>query len=223
MAGEIKRKLQKDRKLLVEMYHRRGMSLTDIARKYGCSRQYVQLVFIALGIQRRNRQEALRLSPKRRKSRFDFRRKHDRFIAANYKKMADHEMALKLNKPVSAVTYRRLAVLGKKKGQRRNFSAKEDEFILKNYEKLTDSAIARRLKRSLISVTHHRNRILNRPKRRLRFYTEEEDGYIRKNYCLLTDGELGEALNRSKASISVHRSEVLGLPKSSRRKSGRRR
>lgn len=222
MAGEIKRKLQKDRKLLVEMYHRRGMSLTDIARKYGCSRQYVQLVFIALGIRRRNRQEALRLSPKRRKSRFDFQRRHDRFIVANYKKMSDHEIALKLNKPVSAITYRRLTVLGKKKGHRRNFSAKENDFILRNYEKLTDSAIARRLKRSLISVTHHRNRILNRPKRRFRFYTEEEDGYIRKNYRLLTDGELSEALNRSKASIAVHRSEVLGLSKSPRRRSSRR-
>ncbi len=223
MAGKIKKRLQKDRKLLVEMYHQRGMSLTDIARKYGCSRQYIQLVFIALGIRRRNRQEALKLSPKRRKSRFDFQPKHDRFISANYERMADHEIALRLNKPVNAVTYRRLTVLGKKKGVRRNFSAEENDFILRNYKKLTDSAIARALERSLISVTHHRNRILNRPKRRLRSYTEKEDGYIRQNYRMLTDGQLGRALNRSKASIAVHRSEVLGLPKLSKRKSRSRR
>lgn len=218
MAGKIKRKLQKDRKLLVEMYHQRGMSLTDIGRKYGCSRQYVQLVFIELGIERRNRQQALRLSPKKRKSRFDFLPRHDRFIAANYERMADHEIALRLNKPVNAVTYRRLIVLGKKKGVRRNFSIEENDFILRNYKNLTDSAIARTLKRSLISVTHHRNRILNRPKRRLRSYTAEEDGYIRQNYRLLTDGQLGKALNRSKASIAMHRSEVLGLAKSSQKR-----
>ncbi len=222
MAGKIKIKLQKDRKLLVEMYHRRGMSLTDIARKYRCSRQYVHLVFMSMGIERRSRQEALRLSPKKRSSNFDFQPRHDRFIAANYEKMADHEIALRLKKPVNAVTYRRLMVLGKKKGTRRNFSIAENDFILKNYRKLTDSAIARELKRSLISVTHHRNRILNRPKRRFRFYTEEENGYIRQNYRLLTDGQLGKALNRSKTSIAVHRSEVLGLTKTSRRRSHRK-
>ncbi len=222
MAEKIKRRLLKDRKLLVEMYHQRGMSLTDIARKYGCSRQYVQLIFIALGIERRNRQEALRLSPKKRKSRFNFQPQHDRFIIAKYEKMTDRQIASRLNKPVNAVTYRRLTVLGKRKGARRNFSAKENNFILKNYKKLTDGAIARTLKRSLISVTHHRTRILNSPKRRLRSYTREENSYIRRNYRSLTDGQLGEALNRSKASIAVHRSEVLGLFRSSRRKSGRR-
>ncbi len=222
MAGKIKRKLLKDRKMLVEMYHRQGMSLSDIARKYGCSRQYIQLVFIASGIKRRNRQEALRQSSKKRRSRFNFQREHDRFIAANYEKMTDQQIALKLNKPVNAVTYRRLTVLGKKKGARRNFSAKENHFILKNYKKLTDGAIARTLKRSLVSVTHHRNRILNCSKRELRSYTEEEDGYIRQNYRLLTDGQLGEALNRSKASVAVHRSEVLGLSKSCKRRLRRR-
>jgi hypothetical protein len=221
MAGKIKRKLPKDRKLLAEMYHRRKMSLTDIAGKYGCSRQYVQLVFVELGIARRSRQEALKLSPRKRKSSFNFKPQHDRFIIANYRKMSDRQIALKLNKPVNAITYRRLGVLGKKKGARKNFSAGENDFILKNYKRLTDGAIARRLKRSLVSVTHHRSRILNRAKRHLRLYTGEEDGYIRRNYRSLTDGQLGRALNRSRASIAVHRNEVLGLSKSSRRK-GRR-
>lgn len=223
MAEKIKRRLLKDRKLLVEMYHQRGMSLTDIARKYGCSRQYVQMIFIALGIERRSRQEALRLSPKKRKSKLNFQPQHDRFIIAKYEKMTDRQIASRLNKPVNAVTYRRLTVLGKRKGARRNFSAKENDFILRNYKRLTDGAIARALKRSLISVTHHRSRVLNRSKRRTRPYTGEEDGYVRRNYRLLTDGQPGKAMNRSKASIAVHRNQVSGLSESSKRKSRRRR
>lgn len=166
MAAKIKQKMMKDREKLIVMYHQEGMSLTDIAEKYGCSRQYVHLIFITLGIARRERQEALELSPRRRKSKFDFEPIQDNFISRNFKRMTDRKMAQHLNKPAAAVTYRRLIVLGKKKIERRNFTSEEDRFILNNYHRLTDQAIARILERSVISVTHHRSKILNLPKRR---------------------------------------------------------
>lgn len=217
MAGSLKQRMFKERDRLLEMYHKRGMSLTDIGRAYGCSRQYVQLIFIALGIERRDRQEALQISPNRRKSKFRFRPDQDSYISRNYNRMTDQELAMTMAMPVNAVTYRRLIVLGKKKISRRNFSQAENEFIMENYTELTDMVIARKLKRSLISVTHHRNRVLNCPKRLVRSYTKEEDRFIRQNYMNMTDGELAEKLNRSKASVSIHRHEVLGLVKLHRR------
>jgi len=168
MPSKIKQRMLKDREKLKEMYHQKGMSLTDIAGQYGCSRQYVHLIFVELGIERRERQDALLISPKRRKSKFDFGPVQDKFIESNYRNMTDGELARYLNKPVSAVTYRRLIFLGKKKIERRNFSEKENAFILKNYRHLTDQDIAKVLDRSLISVTHHRSRVLNRPKRKIR-------------------------------------------------------
>jgi hypothetical protein len=219
MAESVKQKMLKEKDKMIKMYYDNKMSLTDIGKVYGCSRQYVQMIFITLGIKRRNRQEALRQSPKKRKSKFDFRPEHDNFIAKNYLKMTDGEIAEAIAKPVNAVTYRRLIVLGKKKIDRKNFTSQENSFIIKNYRRLTDTAIAEKLNRSLISITHHRNRILNRPKRSVRPYTETENKFIKQNYRTMTDAEIAEVLDRSKASISIHRHEVLGLTKSSNRKS----
>jgi len=221
MAESVKMRMLREKDKLVKMYFDRKMSLTDIGKVYGCSRQYVQMIFIALGIERRDRQEALRQSPKKRKSKFDFRPEHDNFIARNYSRMTDGDIARAISKPVSAVTYRRLIVLGKKKVDRKNFTDEENEFILKNYKRLTDIAIAEKLSRSLISITHHRNRILNRPKRTVRPYTEEENRFIKQNYSEMTDGQIAEVLDRSKASVSIHRHEVLGLEKSLNRKNSR--
>ena len=215
MAGSVKQRMLRDKQKLVRMYYQRKMSLTDIGKVYGCSRQYVQMIFKTLDIERRNRQEALRQSPKKRKSKFDFRPEHDLYITRNYLKMTDNDIARAIAKPLNAVTYRRLIVLGKKKVVRKNFSEDENEFILKNYKNLTDVAIAEELDRSLISITHHRNRILKRPKRSVRPYSEEEDHFIRRNFRDMTDGEIADHLNRSKASVSIHRHEVLGLAKSS--------
>jgi len=183
MPSNIRQRMLKDREKLVEMYHRRKLSLTDIAKIYGCSRQYAHLVFITLGISRRKRREALRISPKKRKSKFNFGPHHDSFIIGNYRDMTDGEMGRYLNKPATAVTYRRLIVLGKKKIERRDFSDKENTFILKNYRSLTDQVIAKVLDRSLISVTHHRSKVLNRPKKRNRAGTFE------KNHA--SDGDIG--------------------------------
>lgn len=219
MAESVKQKMLREKDKLVKMYYDHKMSLTDIGKVFGCSRQYVQMIFIALGIERRNRQEALKQSPKKRKSKFDFRPEHDSFIVKNYSKMTDNCIAREIMKPVNAVTYRRLIVLGKKKVERKNFTDEENSYILKNYRRLTDTAIAEKLNRSLISITHHRNRILNRPKRSVRPYSEEEDKYIKQNYKVMTDSQIAEVLNRSKASISIHRHEVLGLAKSSSRRS----
>ena len=219
MADSIKQKMLREKEKLVKHYYENKMSLTDIGKLYGCSRQYVQMIFITLGIKRRNRQEALRQSPKKRKSKFDFKPEHDNFISKNYQEMTDGEIARAIAKPVNAVTYRRLIVLGKKKIARKNFTEQENSFIIKNYQRLTDTAIADRLNRSLISITHHRNRILNRPKRYVKSYTESEDRYIKQNYRNMTDAEIAKALNRSKASISIHRHEVLGLSKSARKRS----
>ena len=219
MGESVKQRMLREKDKLVKLYFENKMSLTDIGKLYGCSRQYVQMIFIALEIKRRNRQEALRQSPKKRKSKFDFKPEHDNFISKNYQMMTDGEIARKISKPVNAVTYRRLIVLGKKKIERKNFTNQENNFIIKNYRQLTDTAIAEKLNRSLISITHHRNRILNRPKRSVKPYTVSEDKFIRQNYRIMTDAQIADVLKRSKASISIHRHEVLGLAKSSSKKS----
>lgn len=168
MAAGIRRRMLKDREKLVRMYHREGKSLTEIAEKYGCSRQYVQTVFVELGIRRRSRKQALSISPRRRRSRINFGDRHDNFIVRNFKRMTDRDLAKKLRKPVAAVTYRRLTILGKKKIERRNFTREEDEFIVENHGRFTDIDISRILGRSPLSVTHRRTRVLNCPKRRSR-------------------------------------------------------
>ena len=218
MSGKIKSSMVAEPEKLEEMYHRHGMSLTDIGKQFGCSRQYVQLIFKELGIARRSQQAALRQSPRHRKSKHEFRPEHDRFILGNYDRMTDDGMARRLGKPVSSITYRRLVILRKKKVERRNFTPEENRFILRNYRRMTDTDIAWKLNRSLISITHHRNRILNRPKRDVRSYTEAEDRYIRSHYKVATDSELAAALRRSKASVAIHRNEVLGLGKAKGRK-----
>jgi hypothetical protein len=89
MAESVKQKMLREKDKLVKLYFDRKMSLTDIGKVYGCSRQYVQMIFISLGIERRDRQEALKQSPKKRKSKFDFRPEHDNFITKNYSRMTD--------------------------------------------------------------------------------------------------------------------------------------
>ena len=214
----LKQKMVNEKDKMYNMYHHENLSLTDIAEHYGCSRQYVQLIFIELGIKRRSRMLALKNRPRRRKSKYDFTEDNDKFIIENYKKLTDPKLAEKLNKPLKSIIYRRLIVLGKKKVVRRNFTPEENKFILENYKKMTDVAIAKTLSRSLISVTHHRNRILNCPKRENRSYSENENKFIIKNYKKMTDNQIAEVLNRSKASVAIHRNEVLGLAKSKKRR-----
>lgn len=213
----LKQRMMSEKDKLYEMYHQHKLSLTDIGDHYGCSRQYVQLIFKELGIKRRSRMLALKNRPRRRKSKYNFTEKDDKFILDNFENMTDVEIARNLDKPVKSIIYRRLMVLKKKKVDRRNFSDEENRYILENYNKMTDIEIARRLDRSLISVTHHRNRILNRPKRSIRGYSEEEDKFITDNYKEMTDNQLAEALNRTKASVAIHRNEVLGLAKTKKR------
>lgn len=203
--------LEQDR--LYRMYHAEKLSLTDIGKHYGCSRQYVQLVFKELGIKRRSQSLALKNRPKHRRSKYAFTDKDDGYIQQHFGHLTDSEIARKLDKPVKSIVYRRLIVLGKKKIDRRNFSDEEDRFIIENYQHKTDMEIARTLSRSLISVTHHRNRILQKPKRSIRSYSDDEDKFIIKNYKKMTDGEIAIALKRSKASVAIHRNEILGLAK----------
>lgn len=209
----LKHRLIGEKDKLFEMYHQQKLSLTDIGEHYGCSRQYVQLIFKELGIKRRSRMVALKNRPRRRKSKYNFSSDDDRFIIDNYINLTDSEMAVKLLRPVKSIIYRRLIVLGKKKVDRRNFSDEENRFILEHCDKMTDIEIARTMRRSLISVTHHRNRILNKPKRVIKGYSIEEDQFIVKNYKEMTDGQIASALKRTKASVSIHRNEVLGLAK----------
>ena len=218
----LKQRMVNDKEKLYQMYHKDRFSLTDIGEHYGCSRQYVQLIFKHLGIKRRSRMQALKNRLRRRKSKYNFTEDDDKFIIENYHSMTDGKLSEKLGKPLKSIIYRRLIVLGKKKINRRNFTPVEDNFILENYKKMTDIAIAKALKRSLISITHHRNRILKRPKRFVKSYSDKEDDYILKNYKNMTDNQMAVALNRSKASISIHRNEVLGLSKTKRRKKIRR-
>jgi len=214
----LKQKMVSEKEKMYNMYHKEMFSLTDIGEHYGCSRQYVQLVFKELGIKRRSRMMALKNRPRRRKSKYNFTENDDNFIIENYQKMTDPILAGKLNKPLKSIIYRRLIVLGKKKVVRRNFTSEENQFILDNYSEMTDNAIAAKLSRSLISVTHHRNRILNCPKRDTKGYTESENKFILENYKNMTDNQIAQALDRSKASISIHRNEVLGLAKSKKRR-----
>ena len=219
----LKHRLIAEKDNLYQMYHEEMKSLTEIGEYYGCSRQYVQLIFKELGIRRRSRMLALKNRPRKRRSKYNFSEEDDRFIVKNYLTMTDPQLAEKLGKPVKSIIYRRLLVLGKKKVDRRNFSKQENEFILNNYQNMTDTEIARILKRSLISVTHHRNRILNRPKRKTRTYSEAENTFIIENYLGMTDSQIAAALNRTKASVAIHRNEVLGLVKSRKRTGKRRR
>ena len=213
----LKHRMVSEKDKLYQMYHQEKLSLTDIGEHYGCSRQYVQLIFKELGIKRRSRMLALKNRPRKRKSKYNFTESDDQFITENYDKMTDPKLAEKLNKPVKSIIYRRLIVLGKKKVIRRNFSQEENEFILNNYSQMTDNAIAKTLNRSLISVTHHRNRILNCPKRETRSYSDTENKYIIENYKEMTDSRIAKELKRTKASVAIHRNEVLGLSKSKRR------
>lgn len=165
MASKIKHKMIRDREKLQKMYHQNGMSLADIAGVYGCSRQYVQMVFSALGIRRRDKRQALAISPGRRRGGSEFGSREDNFIRRNFRRMTDLQLARYLDKSRTAVAYRRLIVLGKKKLKRRNYTTKEDQYILNNYQKLSDRAMAKALKRSLISVANHRTAVLKRHKR----------------------------------------------------------
>jgi DNA-binding CsgD family transcriptional regulator len=218
MTENIRKKMLREKERLKEMYYDRSMSLTEIGEYFGCSRQYVQLIFIKLGLRRRTRKEALKISPRRKSGKYKFTPENDKYIIRNCDRLTDQEIASAIGKPVSAVTYRRLSVLKRKKNNRKSFSRMENQFILRNYRRMTDSEIARYLNRSLISVTHHRNRILKCPKRIVRSFSKAENRYILNNYFRLTDREMAEKLNRSKASVSVHRHDVLGLTKSISRK-----
>jgi len=209
----VKKQMIREQENLYRMYHIDKLSLTDIAQHYGCSRQYVQLVFKELGIKRRSQTLALKNRPRQRRSKYAFTDKDDAYIEQHSERLTDSAIAQKLNKPIKSVIYRRLIVLGKKKIDRRNFSEAEDRYIVDNYRHKTDMEIARSLGRSLISVTHHRNRILQKPKRSIRIYSEDENEFIIKNFKNMTDGEMANALNRSKASVAIHRNEVLGLAK----------
>ena len=213
----LKKKMVDEKDKMYNMYHHENQSLTDIGEHYGCSRQYVQLVFKELGIARRSRVLALKNRPRRRKSKYNFTENDDKFIIENYNKLTDPKIAENLNKPLKSIIYRRLIVLGKKKVVRRNFTPGENKFILENYKQMTDQAVANKLNRSLISVTHHRNRILNCPKRKNRSYSEKENKFIVENYKKMTDNQIAEVLDRTKASIAIHRNEVLGLAKSKKR------
>jgi len=209
----IKQRMVTEKDRLFQMYHQDKLSLTDIGDHYGCSRQYVQLIFKELGIKRRSRMIALKNRPKRRRSKYNFTEEDDKFILDNFYKITDSEMALQLGKPIKSIVYRRLIVLGKKKVNRRNFTEEENQFIIDNFKKMTDTAIAKVLNRSLISITHHRNRVLNKPKRLIKGYSAAENGFIIRNYQDMTDRQIAAALNRTKASIAIHRNEVLGLAK----------
>jgi hypothetical protein len=217
VSTPLKQRLVSESDKLIRMYHDDMLSLTDIGELYGCSRQYVQLIFKELGIERRPRILALQSKPRHRKSKYDFAEADDKFIRDNHQEMTDIEMGRELSKPPKAITYRRLIILGCKKIARRNFTVDENKFILDNYKKLTDTAIAKIMNRSLISVTHHRNRILNKPKRIIKNYSPEDDNFIVGNYKNMTDGQIAIALKRSKASVAVHRNEVLRLGKTKNR------
>jgi hypothetical protein len=209
----LKQRLLNESEQLSQMYHHQQLSLTDIAEKYGCTRQYIQLIFKELGISRRPRLLALRNRPRRRNSKYGFTDVDDQFIRLNFTLKNDTEIAKHLDKPVKAVTYRRLISLKCRKTARRNFTKEENRFIINNYKKLSDGAIARALNRSLVSVAHHRNRVLHRVKRVIKNYSGDENEYIASNYKQMTDEQIAYILNRSKASVSVHRGNVMHLMK----------
>jgi DNA-binding CsgD family transcriptional regulator len=207
----LKQRLVGESEKLNQMYHQQKLSLTDIAEQYGCTRQYIQLIFKELGISRRPRILALRNKPRRHVSKYGFTDADDQFIKVNFTLKNDSEMADELGKPVKAVTYRRLFKLKCRKTSRRNFTKSENRFIVNNYKKLSDGAIARALNRSLVSVAHHRNRVLHKIKRAKNSYSGDENEFISINYRQMTDEQIASVLNRSKASVSVHRGNVLHL------------
>lgn len=209
----LKQRLLNESEQLSQMYHHQQLSLTDIAEHYGCTRQYIQLIFKELGIERRPRLLALRNKPRRQKSKYGFTEEDDRFIRSNFVTKNDTEIAEQLNKPVKAVTYRRLISLKCRKSARRNFTKAENRFIVNNYRKLSDGAIARALNRSLVSVAHHRNRVLRKVKRAIKKYSGDENEFISGNYKQLTDEQIAYILNRSKSSVAIHRGSVMHLLK----------
>ena len=46
MAESVKQKMFREKDKMIKMYYDRKMSLTDIGKVYGCSRQYVQMILI---------------------------------------------------------------------------------------------------------------------------------------------------------------------------------
>jgi DNA-binding CsgD family transcriptional regulator len=215
IESSLKKRLMNEREQLSEMYHQQHLSLTDIAEHYGCTRQYIQLIFKELGIDRRPRVLALRNKPRRRASKFGFTEEEDQFIRVNFTLKNDTEIAEKLGKPAKAITYRRLISLKCRKSNRRNFTKAENRFIVNNYKKLSDGEIARALNRSLVSISHHRNRVLHKVKRPIKTYSGDENEFISNNYQQMTDEQIGNVLNRSKTSVSIHRGNVLHLLKQS--------
>jgi DNA-binding CsgD family transcriptional regulator len=213
IRSQLKHRLLCESEKLNQLYHQQQLSLTDIAEQYGCTRQYIQLIFKELGISRRPRLLALRNKPRRRTSKYGFTEADDQFIRVNFTLKNDSELADELGKPVKAITYRRLFNLKCRKTSRRNFTKTEDRFIVNNYKKLSDGAIARALNRSLVSVAHHRNRVLHKIKRAIKNYSGDENEFISINYQQMTDEQIANVLNRSKASVSVHRGNVLHLLK----------
>lgn len=213
VLSPLKHRLIRERKKLNDMYHHQQLSLTDIAEHYGCTRQYIQLIFKELGINRRPRLLALRNKPRRRRSKYGFTEKDDLFIKENFIQKSDSELAAEIGKPAKAVTYRRLFNLKCRKTIRRNFTRAEDRFIKNNYLKLSDRAIALALNRSLVSIAHHRHRILGKTKRAIKNYSGAENEFIFGNYREMTDEQIAAVLKRSKASVSVHRGNVLHLLK----------
>jgi len=203
----LKKKMIADKDLLYRMYHQENLSLTDIGEKYGCSRQYVQLIFKELGIARRPRLQALKNRPRKRKSKYNFTEKDDKFILENCDDLTDPKLAEKLNKPVKSVIYRRLIVLGKKKVVRRNFTQQENKFILENYDHMTDNAIAEELNRSLISVTHHRNRILNCPKRDTKDRSEPTSRLNQDDFAEVVRNRLAE--DSEQATVAIRPDDKL--------------
>jgi len=213
VGSPLKQRLLSESEKLRHMYHQQMLSLTDIAELYGCTRQYIQLIFKELGISRRQRILALRNKPRRRQSKYGFSESDDQYIRENFMEKSDNEMALQLDKPVKAITYRRLFNLKCRKISRRNFSNVEDRFIVNNYRKLSDRALAAALNRSLVSIAHHRNRVLGKSKRLIKNYSGAENEFILSNYQKMTDEQIADVLKRSKASVSVHRGNVLHLLK----------
>lgn len=209
----LKQRLLNESERLSQMYHHQQLSLTDVAERYGCTRQYIQLIFKELGIDRRPRLLALRNKPRRQKSKYGFTDDDDQFIRLNFTIKNDTEIAEHLNKPVKAVTYRRLISLKCRKTSRRNFTKAENRFIINNYKKLSDGAIARALNRSLVSVAHHRNRVLRKVKRVIKKYSGDENEFISGNYKQLTDEQIANILNRTKSSVAIHRGNVMHLSK----------
>ncbi|NLI15496.1 MAG: hypothetical protein GX409_04335 [candidate division Zixibacteria bacterium] len=207
----LKQRLISESERLLQMYHHQQLSLTDIAEKYGCTRQYIQMIFKELGIDRRPRLLALRSKPRRHKNKHGFTEDDDQYIRLNYTIKNDAEIALYLNKPVKAVTYRRLVNLKCRKTARRNFTKVENRFIINNYKKLSDGAIARALNRSLVSVAHHRNRVLHRVKRATRKRVGGDNEFTLGNLASAVHERMTGFMNQSKFSDDINRVDPAHL------------